>query len=152
MIKILNIKDRKDLFEKAVDYYWEQWGSSSNRNFYKDCMYHSCQTDNKLPNFYIAIQSDIIVGSYALLSSDLNSRQDLKPWFACLFVSPELRGKNIGFTLQKHAIEQANLLGYQQLYLCTELEGYYERNNWNYIGDGYIFNGDITRIYKTGVN
>ena len=148
MIHIHNIRDRQDKFEDAVKYFVKQWGSEMNYNFYKDCMVHSCQTDSLLPRFYIALDGDEIVGSYAFLRSDLNSRQDLEPWFACLYVAPELRGHKLGNLLQNHAIDQAKHAGYQHIYLCTDLETYYEKNDWEFIGYGYSYNGDQTRVYK----
>ena len=48
-------------------------------------MVQSCQTGSLLPRSYIAVDGDEIVGSYALLRSDLNSRQDLEPCLpACM--------------------------------------------------------------------
>ncbi|MFC5653399.1 GNAT family N-acetyltransferase [Paenibacillus solisilvae] len=148
MIQIHNIRDRNDQFEAAVKYFVQQWGSEMNANFYRDCMELSCITDSLLPRFYIALDGDAIVGSCALLRSDMNSRQDLEPWFACLYVAPEFRGRKLGTELQNHAIKQAKQAGYNQLYLCTDLDTYYENNDWVFIGYGYSFNGDRTRIYK----
>lgn len=148
MIQIHNIRDRQDKFEDAVNYFVHQWGSEQNYNFYRDCMEQSCLTDSLLPRFYIAVDGDEVVGSYAILRSDLNSRQDLEPWLACLHITPELRGRRLGSLLQNHAIEQARQIGYEQIYLCTGLNTYYEKNNWEFIGHGYSLNGDQTRIYK----
>ena len=73
MIHIHNIRDRQDKFEDAVNYFVNQWGSKQSYNFYRDCMEQSCLTDSLLPRFYIAVDGDEIVGSYAILRSDLNS-------------------------------------------------------------------------------
>jgi N-acetylglutamate synthase-like GNAT family acetyltransferase len=148
MFPIFNIRDKKELFDETVDYFWKQWGAESNYHFYKDCMEQSCKTDNDVPRFFIAMDNNRIIGSYALLRSDLNSRQDLTPWFACLYVEPDYRGKNIGSLLQKHALEKAKERGYQKLFLCTELTEYYEKTDWKYIGDGYLLNDELTRIYE----
>lgn len=94
------------------------------------------------------MEENKIVGSYAILRSDLNSRQDLSPWFACLFVELEYRGKHIGAQLQTHAINQAKLRGYENLYLCTDMTGYYEKTNWRFIGKGFSLFDDETRIYE----
>ncbi|WP_229522421.1 GNAT family N-acetyltransferase [Paenibacillus monticola] len=94
------------------------------------------------------MEGNKIIGSYALLRSELNSRQDLSPWLACLFVEPEYRRKNIGVQLQNHSINQVRLKGYEKLYLCTDLTDYYERNNWNHIGKGYSIDDNETRIYE----
>ncbi|KOP67239.1 acetyltransferase [Bacillus sp. FJAT-18019] len=148
MYPIFDIRDKKGYFEAAVNYFWEQWGSDSNYHFYKDCIEHSCEMKNDVPAFFIAMDKDKIIGSYALLRSDLNSRQDLTPWLACLFVDPEYRGKNLGSILQEHAINQSKIKGYQKLYLCTDLTGYYERTDWKHIGYGYLLDDERTKIYE----
>lgn len=38
------------------------------------------ETESDVPRFYVLLDEDRIVGGYALLGSDLNSRQDLFPW------------------------------------------------------------------------
>lgn len=148
MLPIIDIRDKKELFNEAVNYFWKQWGSDSNYNFYKDCMEQSCITGEDVPRFYILIDSDRIIGAYALLRSDLNSRQDLTPWLACLYVEPGHRGKGIGALLQNHALEESRRLGYKKLFLCTELTEYYESTEWRYIGYGYLLNNELTRIYE----
>ncbi|MFK0522076.1 hypothetical protein ACINKY_07660 [Paenibacillus illinoisensis] len=35
-----------------------------------------------------------------------------------------------------------------KLYLCTDLQGYYEKNDWTYIGKGYLLDNEETRIYE----
>jgi N-acetylglutamate synthase-like GNAT family acetyltransferase len=104
-----------------------------------------------LPRFYIAVQNNSIVGTYALLRNDLISRQDLYPWLACLYVVPELRGNRVGSILLKHAIKETGGLGLPKLYLSTDLEGYYEKYGWTLLTTGYIFNGDATKIYEAAV-
>ncbi|RKP57965.1 N-acetyltransferase [Cohnella endophytica] len=148
MIRIQNVRDYPELLNEAIQYFWGQWGTETNFNFYQDCIFQSCRTESDLPRFYLAIEDDKIIGSYALLRSDLNSRQDLSPWFACLYINPEARGRNIGDLLQTHAINETRQKGYLKLYLCTELTEYYERTNWNYVGKGYSISDDETRIYE----
>lgn len=84
-------------------------------------------TDRDLPIFYIALENESIIGTYALLRNDLISRQDIFPWLACLYVSPGHRGRRIGSRLLKHALEEAEKKGHSKLYLCTDLTGYYEK-------------------------
>lgn len=147
MITIVNVRDHAELLEQAVQYFWTHWGTESNFNFYKDCIIQSCTTDSEIPRFYLAMEDEQIVGSYALLRSDLNSRQDLCPWFACLHVESSHRGRRIGALLQKHAAEEAGKMGYSRLFLCTDLERYYESTGWSYIGTGYVLDDQKTNIY-----
>ncbi|MNJ68186.1 N-acetylglutamate synthase [compost metagenome] len=134
--------------EEAIQYFWSNWGSDSNFKFYKDCVERSCDTESDIPRFYVALDEDKIIGSYAILRSDLNSRQDLAPWFACLHIEPQYRGQRLGGQLQQHAINQAKQKGYERLYLCTDLDHYYERNGWSYIGLGYSIGDDELKIYE----
>lgn len=147
MVKIIDVRDQIQLMDKAVDFFWKQWGAESNFHFYRDCIVQSCQTESDVPRFYLAMDGETIIGSYALLRSDLNSRQDLTPWLACLFVEPDYRGRKIGDLLQNHAIQEARKKGYARLYLCTDLTDYYERTQWTYIGNGYSIFDEETRIY-----
>src|SRR3954469_21029064 len=98
-MEILVLQDRNDLFEKAVQVFWKEWGSETNYKFYEDCMLQSTTTSSDLPRFYVAIEEGKIIGTYALLRNDINSRQDLCPWLACLFVDENHRCKEIGSKL-----------------------------------------------------
>lgn len=147
MAQIVEVHERQDLYEQFVEYIWKHWGEQNNFNFYKNCIDHSSDSKD-IPKFYVVIEDDRIVGCYAILRSDLNSRQDLFPWFACLHVSRDYRGNKIGDLLQNHAINQTDKMGFKDLYLCTDLEGYYERLGWKFLDYGYLFNGHKTRIYK----
>lgn len=114
---------------------------------YQDCILHSVETESNLPRFYVAVENNSFIGTYAILRNDLISRQDLFPWLACLYVVPERRGQNIGAKLLQHALQETRKMGKGHLYLCTDLDGYYERYGWNHIANGYIFTGAETKIY-----
>lgn len=147
MVKIFEISEKLDLFEEAVVVFWKQWGSESNFTFYYDCMKHSCTSESDLPKFYIAMKDNSIVGTYALLRNDLISLQDLFPWFACLYIVPAFRGNKLGSLLLDHALKEASKKGFNHLYLSTDLENYYEKYQWEFLDEGYGFNGHPSKIY-----
>ncbi|WP_156889740.1 GNAT family N-acetyltransferase [Paenibacillus harenae] len=151
MIQVYDLKDKAEQFEKTVQLFWSQWGTDKNYKFYYDCMLHSMKTESDLPRFYIAVQNDSIIGTYALLRNDLISRQDILPWLACLYIVPEYRGRNMGAELLQHALHETRKMGYNSLYLCTDLEGYYEKYGWVHFTNGYIFNGTETKIYAAAI-
>ena len=148
MIEIYSLKDKAELFEKAVQLFWNQWGTQNNFKFYHDCMLHSLKPDIDLPSFYVAVEDESIIGTYALLRNDLISRQDIFPWLACLYVSPERRGREIGSLLLRHALQETEKRGHRKLYLCTDLTGYYEKYGWSHIANAYLFTGDETKVYE----
>ena len=148
MIEICELNQRMDLLDEAVAFFWKQWGNDSNYKFYEDCIIHSCSCESDLPRFFIALRDSMIVASYALLRNDLISRQDLSPWFGCLYTVPEFRGNRIGSMMLEHAAGEAVRKGYKKLYLYTDLEGYYEKYGWVYSDDGYTYRGIKTKIYE----
>lgn len=90
---IYELKEKKEFFNHAVEFFWNAWGTKNNQHFYQDCMFHSCYTDEELPRFYMMVNRNEIIASYALLRTDFISRQDLMPWFSCLYVKKEWRGR-----------------------------------------------------------
>ena len=145
-MEIIELKNKDELFEKAIKVFWEEWGSEDNFSFYEDCMIHSTSSD--LPSFYVGLEDGKIIGTYALLRNDINSRQDLCPWLACLFVEEEYRGKEIGSKLLQHGLEEAAKKGYKTLYLLSDLEGYYEKYGWRNNGVAYGVGGGAIKIYE----
>jgi GNAT superfamily N-acetyltransferase len=145
-MEIIELRNRDELFEKAIQVFWQEWGSEDNYRFYEDCIIHS--TSGKLPKFYVAIEKGQIIGTYALLRNDINSRQDLYPWLACLYVKEEYRGKEIGSKLLQHGLEEAARKGYKTLYLNSDLVGYYEKYGWRNIGVSYGLGGGDIKIYE----
>ncbi|SIR42773.1 GNAT family N-acetyltransferase [Pontibacter lucknowensis] len=146
-MEIISLIDRPELMQPAIQYFWKCWGSASNFKFYEDCILYSVQDKSRLPMFYVLLHEERIVGSYALLTNDIISRQDLMPWLACLYVNEEHRGQGIASQLLQHGLAEANRLGYQQLHLSTDLENFYERKGWLYLTDGYNVMGEAIKIY-----
>lgn len=137
-----------DFLEEGIQYFWKCWGNESNFIFYQDCILHSLEVQNALPNFYIALENEKKIGSYALITNDIISRQDLLPWFACLFVEETHRKKGIAEKLLNHALQEAQKMGFEQVYLSTDLEKFYERKGWQYFAQGYNFMGEGFKIYS----
>lgn len=152
-MEIVELKVRDHLFEKAIQVFWKVWGNEDNYKFYEDAMIHSCNTASDIPRFYVAVEEGNIIGTYALLRNDINSRQDLCPWLACLFVDEEHRGNEIGSKLLEHGLNEAAIKGYNTLYLTTDLEGYYEKYGWKNSGVVYGPGGGHSKLYEkdTGI-
>ena len=148
MHQIIELGQRMDLIDAAAQFVWKQFGNKDNYKFYEDAMQQSCKTRSDLPRFYLALQGEQIVGSYALLRADLVSRQDLYPWFGCLFVLPEFRGQKLGASLLAHAAAECKKKGYKKLYLCTNLDGYYEKYQWKFLADTYHVDGSKIKVYE----
>lgn len=151
-MKIELIKKGSDLLEKGVEYFWRHWGNELNFDFYKDCIENSISDHKSLPKFYLMLDRDKIIGSYALLTNDIISRQDLMPWFACLFVEENYRSQGLAEELITHGLAESKKKGFNILYLSADLNGFYEKKGWNYHSKGYGVSGDEITIYSKEIN
>ena len=148
-MNIIEISERTDLIDKAVDYFWKCWGNDNNFQFYRDCIVNSLDKKKSLPKFYILLKDEEIIASYALLTNDIISRQDLYPWLACLFVNPENRNKGIAEQLLHHGLQETKNKGFESLFLSSDLENFYERKGWTHTTNGYnIFDSEIKIFSK----
>jgi GNAT superfamily N-acetyltransferase len=84
-----------------------------------------------IPSVVIALEGEELLGSAMLVASDMQTRPELTPWLAGVFVRPGHRGKGIGTRLVERIEEEARALNTAILYLYTEsAESLYERLGW----------------------
>lgn len=73
----------------------------------------------EIPTVLIAFSNGELLGSAMLVAHDMETRMELTPWLAGVFVAPPHRRKRIGSALVERAVECAGELGVSQLYLYT---------------------------------
>ncbi|MBK8966846.1 MAG: GNAT family N-acetyltransferase [Saprospiraceae bacterium] len=146
-MQIAELSSQPHRLDDAVNYFWGCWGNTSNFDFYRDCIAHSLQPENLLPKFYLALENNSIIGSYALLVNDLVSRQDLMPWLACLHVNESHRNRGIATALLEHGLQEAGRKNFNHLYLSTDLVGFYEKRGWRVFGTVYNLFGEAFQVY-----
>lgn len=94
------------------------------------------ELDQDMPLTFIALYSEIPVGSCTLLLKDV-VRPDLGPWIGDLVVDPSYQKQGIGKMLIDAAKNKASQLGFSKLYLFTfdpTVCDYYTRLGWIKIG------------------
>ena len=85
-----------------------------------------------LPISMVATEQDVPVGLSRLVANDMDTRQDLTPWLASLFVPPEIRNHGIASTLIQKVLQEAVALGFSTCYLYTpDQERFYARRGWH---------------------
>ena len=90
-----------------------------------------CCGHREIPTVAIAFTDETLLGSAMLIPHDMDTRLELSPWLAGVFVAPEHRRHGIGVTLVRRVIDDATALGVRRLYLYTpNAEQYYTRLGW----------------------
>ncbi len=103
---------------------------------------------NLLPQWYLLMDNDVIIGCAGLITNDFISRMDLYPWVCAIYIEEEYRGNAYGSILLEQAKKDAKEGGFSHLYLCTDHIGYYEKYGFEHIGAGYHPWGEMSRIYS----
>ena len=147
MLTIEHLADHKEYIDTVVNWIWSEFGNENNYDFFESIIKNSL-IKNKLPLTFIALEDNELVGTIGLWRSDLMSRQDLFPWLSALFVKENFRGKRIGQKLQNFLVEYCKKAGFTELFLYTDICGYYEKTGWEYLEDGVEYSGEYIKIYK----
>lgn len=147
-VELFNLKHKPEYIEEVSKLYWSEW-SKVHGDTIDGVIYRTkhCLNENDIPQTYIALYKTKLVGIFSLWRNDLCSRQDLFPWMAGLYVNENYRNCGIGMYLQNNAISITKKLGYTKLYLITEHDNYYEKNNWIFLEEAPLGNGNFTKIY-----
>ncbi|WP_019668589.1 GNAT family N-acetyltransferase [Eudoraea adriatica] len=146
-MKIISIRENPDYKDIAIKYFQQSWKSVL-PIIYEDCITHSINARNSLPQWYLLDKDNEIIGCAGLITNDFISRGDLYPWINALFIDEKHRGNAYGSLLLEYARTDAKEAGFEYLYLCTEHIGYYEKYGFKYIGQGYHPWGEESRIYE----
>jgi GNAT superfamily N-acetyltransferase len=86
----------------------------------------------EIPTVVVAFSGGTLFGSAMLIAHDMDTRMDLTPWLAGVFVAPDQRRRGVGSALIGRVIECAAALGVKRLYLYTPgAEQMYSRLGWS---------------------
>ncbi len=84
-----------------------------------------------MPRSFILLLDDVPVGTASLAASDLDTRPDLTPWLAGVFVVPMARGKGLVGHLIAAVEREARDQGFATFWLYTRTaEKIYRRLGW----------------------
>jgi N-acetylglutamate synthase-like GNAT family acetyltransferase len=150
-VKIKNLADCPQFAKTVAGWIHRAWAKESFE--FDEIFLHmeNFMQKDDIPQTFIAFEDDKPVGTVSLWRNDLKLRQDLHPWLSALWVSSQYRGNLVGHQLVKHAICQAEKLGYKKVYLVTDIIGYYEKMGWDFLGKEPKKHNNYLRLYSFDV-
>ena len=136
--KILKLRDYPFIKEKSAQWFHNKWGIPLAD--YNESMDQCLKAENYVPQWYIVVKDNEIIGGAGVIENDFHDRKELTPNICAVYVEEHCRNKGIAGKLLNFICEDFNCNGIDTLYLLTDHTGFYERYDWQFFcmaqGDG----------------
>ena len=149
MLKISDLRDAPEQLEKLAGWHHTQWSHlyPGQTLAERTKTMRSHLGDGPIPSTFIAIDNEP-VGSAAIIESDMETRPELTPWLASVYVDKPYRNRGIGSALVKHVIDFAASNMIERLYLFTpDRQSFYHGLGWKYYDRENYHGEDVTIMY-----
>lgn len=135
-LSLTTIAARPDLAEPVARWIWEEWGRKKGRPFERILARVSSRTARVgLEQCVVLLDGDTPAGTASLVAEDADSRPDLSPWLASVFVAPAARGRGYARVLVTAVESAAREAGFPALWLFTDsAAGLYASLGWRDAG------------------
>ena len=132
-IKIEHLGEHRSAIPEIVGWLHTEWGHlmpdvslSKLASIYKNRL-----TPHQIPETFVALLDDEIVGTASIVDHDMSIRMDLSPWLAAVYVEAECRGAGVGSQLVQALMDEVAFLGLKRFYLFTpNRASFYARLGW----------------------
>ncbi|MBQ4396458.1 MAG: GNAT family N-acetyltransferase [Clostridia bacterium] len=143
---IISLCDEPEWKERAAEWFHEKWGIPA--EVYAESMEACLSQRNAVPQWYLAIRDDRIIGGLGVIENDFHDRKDLTPNVCAVYTEEAERGKGVAGALLEYVCRDMRQRGIDTLYLVTDHTSFYERYDWEFLcmvqGDG---EPELTRMY-----
>lgn len=136
--KIVLLRENKNMVDECATWFNEKWGIP--KQAYLDSMNDCIKGEGAVPQWYVALDGDKIVGGMGVIENDFHNRPDLSPNVCAVYVEEDYRNQGIAGALLDFVVEDMRSLSVSPLYLLTDHDSFYERYGWKFycyaLGDG----------------
>lgn len=132
-MKIEYLADHEDVIPIISDWFYREWSYLYPERTKDDFRRFISERVNKdkVPLTLVAFEGEELVGTVCLKTHDMDTKTELSPWLAGLYVKESWRKKGVGSALVKAIEQKAIELGINLLFLYTpESENFYYNLGW----------------------
>jgi GNAT superfamily N-acetyltransferase len=132
-VQIELLADHPDWIPTIVRWHWDEWGHLDPSGTLERWTMRLAEKANRdqIPLTLVAVEQGKPAGTALLVTHDMETRKDLSPWLAGVFVLPEQRSHGVGLRLVQEAEKKAHEMGIEKLYLYTRSAvPFYEKLDW----------------------
>lgn len=147
--RVWRVGEHPEMTEEAAAWFSAKWDIPEEA--YRESMQESARAAGAVPQWYV-VRADnkpagAIIAGCGIIENDFHDRSDLAPNLCALYVEEEHRHRGLARHLLDYARAEAAAMGYERLYLVTDLVGFYEKCGWEYLGDAHEPDGNAIRLY-----
>lgn len=143
---IMNLREKPQWKQKAAQWFHEKWNVPVDA--YLESIEESLNSENPVPQWYLAVKEEQIIGGIGVIENDFHDRKDLTPNVCAVYVEEEFRCRGIAGKMLEIVCRDMKEKGIDTLYLITDHDSFYERYGWEFYcmvqGDG---EEEMTRMY-----
>ena len=143
-MRIVSVYDYPELLDEMAIWFSKKWGIPLEA--YQESM-KECLLGNSVPQWYVMLDNERIVGGLGVIANDFHMRKDLTPNVCAVYVEEDMRNQGIAGKLLNHVCGQMHDKGIDTLYLLTDHTSFYERYGWQYYCDVIEDSGGTSRMY-----
>ena len=137
-MEIINIKYKSEYLKEYFTLCNLEWGEPVNENDMEEYLAmkeEKALNGDKFISILGLVENNCLLGFIALFKYEDGQDSNLTPWYASMYVKKEYRGNGYSKILNNEILKEAKELGYDKLYLKTDLENYYEKFGAKYLHD-----------------
>lgn len=135
---IIKIREHKELLSAAAEWFHQKWGIA--REAYRESMQACLANQSTIPQWYLAMDDQKIIGGLGIIENDFHDRKDLTPNVCAVYVEETYRCQGIAGKMLYYVCKDMREKGIETLYLVTDHTSFYERYGWKFLcmvqGDG----------------
>lgn len=147
--QIIRLTDQPEIKEQAALWFHQKWKIPFEA--YMESMEDCLLQKSPIPQWYVAMEGNRIIGGLGVIENDFHSRKDLTPNVCAVYTEEDRRCKGVAGALLNYVCGDMKNRGIDTLYLLTDHISFYERYGWEFFcmaqGDG---EPHMSRMYIHG--
>ena len=128
---IIRLIDHPEFKEQAAKWFHEKWKIPLSA--YTDSMNECLSRKNIIPQWYIALENNRIIGGLGVIENDFHNRKDLSPNVCAVYTEKDRRCLGVAGSLLNFVCKDMKENGIDTLYLVTDHTSFYERYRWEFL-------------------
>ena len=139
------VREQPEKKDEIAVWFHEKWGVPMEA--YQESINECVENGIGVPQWYVVVRGDKIVGGCGVIENDFHERMDLAPNVCAVYVEEEYRNQGIAGLLLNYVCDDMAAMGIKTLYLLTDHTGFYERYGWEFYCMVKGSDEELSRMY-----